>query len=356
MLLDMTVESKAILAWYDKNRRTLPWRAALGSVGDPYHVWLSEIMLQQTTVATVGAYFTRFIQTWPTVQDLAAAALDDVLSAWAGLGYYARARNLHACAKEVTARFGGQFPASEAHLLSLPGIGPYTAAAIAAIAFNIKASPVDGNIERVTARRFAITTPLPAAKIEIKARAAEMTPDQRPGDFAQALMDLGAMICTPKRPNCAACPLHSTCLGYAQGLAEMLPVKPDKTARPTRYGTAFVAIRSDGAVLLRRRPEKGLLGGMMELPSSDWVPSHQPSQDQAAPLRANWRRAGPQVEHVFTHFRLILDVMRADDLPIETALPAPSDQWVGADALATSALPTVMRKVLGAAGISVSRP
>jgi A/G-specific adenine glycosylase len=356
MLPGMTVESKAILAWYDQHRRTLPWRAAPGLIGDPYHVWLSEIMLQQTTVATVGTYFQRFVQTWPRLQDLAAAPLDDVLSAWAGLGYYARARNLHACAKEVVARFGGQFPADEALLLSLPGIGPYTAAAIAAIAFDIKASPVDGNIERVTARRFAITTPLPAAKIEIKARAAEMTPAKRPGDFAQALMDLGAMICTPKRPNCVACPLVPNCLGYKQGIADMLPVKPDKTARPTRYGTAFVAIRSDGAVLLRRRPEKGLLGGMMEVPSSDWLPDAIPTTDQAAPLRGNWRPVGPQVEHVFTHFRLILDVMRADDLPIVTPVPGPNDQWVGADALGTSALPTVMRKVLGAAGIKSSRP
>jgi A/G-specific adenine glycosylase len=356
MLAFMEFESTAILDWYDKSRRTLPWRAAPGAIGDPYHVWLSEIMLQQTTVATVGAYFKRFVQAWPKVQDLAAAPLDDVLSAWAGLGYYARARNLHACAKEIVARFDGRFPADESLLLTLPGIGPYTAAAITAIAFNIKASPVDGNIERVTARRFAIITPLPAAKVEIKARAAEMTPNDRPGDFAQALMDLGAIICTPKRPNCRACPLIPTCLGQKQGIAEMLPVKPDKTARPTRYSIAFVAIRSDGAVLLRRRPEKGLLGGMMEIPSTEWTPDPKSKTDQTAPLRADWRPAGPQVEHVFTHFRLILDVMRVDDLAIDTPLPGPADQWVGAEALGTSALPTVMRKILGAVGIKSVRP
>ena len=229
-----------MLAWYDRHRRTLPWRAPAGERTDPYRVWLSEIMLQQTTVATVGDYFRRFVERWPTVEALAAAPLDDVLSAWAGLGYYARARNLHACAQAVAERHGGRFPEDEAGLLALPGIGPYTAAAIRAIAFDQPASAVDGNVERVIARLFAIETPLPDAKPEIHARAAELVPQQRAGDYAQAMMDLGATVCTPRNPRCVICPLMDGCRARQLGIAEELPRRAPKADKPTRRGLAFV--------------------------------------------------------------------------------------------------------------------
>src|SRR5437764_4173802 len=259
-----------LLEWYDRHRRTLPWRAPAGLTSVPYVVWLSEIMLQQTTVATVGDYFHRFVKRWPSVEALAAAPLDDVLSAWAGLGYYARARNLHACAGTVVAEHAGQFPRDEAALLALPGIGRYTAAAIRAIAFDQPASAVDGNVERVIARLFALTTPLPDAKIEIAARAADLVPRERAGDYAQAMMDLGATVCTPRRPRCVICPLMEGCRARALGLAEELPRRAPRADKPTRRGVAFVLMRRDGAVLLRKRPTKGLLGGMDEVASSAW--------------------------------------------------------------------------------------
>ncbi|HET7852022.1 MAG TPA: A/G-specific adenine glycosylase, partial [Methyloceanibacter sp.] len=263
--------ANALLAWYGRNRRILPWRAAPGEAQDPYLVWLSEIMLQQTTVKAVLPRYAQFLHRWPDVQALAAAELGEVLAAWAGLGYYARARNLHACAREVVTRFGGSFPATEKDLRTLPGIGDYTAAAIASIALGACATPIDGNIERVVARVFAVTTPLPAAKAEIKELAENLIPEERAGDFAQAMMDLGATLCSPKRPACSLCPLVSGCAGHAQGLAEVLPCREEKAERPTRRGHVFVALRADGAVLLRERPLKGLLGGMLETPSSPWT-------------------------------------------------------------------------------------
>ena len=249
----------ALLDWYDRERRQLPWRFALAERADAYQVWLSEVMLQQTTVKAVIPYYQKFLELWPDVQALANAELDDVLSAWAGLGYYSRARNLHRCAKVVVENYQGQFPDSEDELRKLPGVGPYTAAAIAAIAFDHAATPVDGNVERVVARLFAIKLPLPQSKPDLKRLAATLTPDKRPGDFAQALMDLGATICTPKRPSCLMCPLQSDCHAYAKGIAGDLPRKTAKAKRPTRRGIAFLALSEDGCVLLRRRPEAGCL-------------------------------------------------------------------------------------------------
>jgi A/G-specific adenine glycosylase len=257
-----------LLAWYDLHHRKLPWRAPPGQRADPYRVWLSEIMLQQTTVKMVAPYYARFLARWPDLAALAAAPLDDILKNWAGLGYYARARNLHACARVVAERHGGEFPASEAELRALPGIGAYTAAAIAAIAFEAFATPVDGNIERVIARLYAVETPLPAAKPEISRLARALTPPRRAGDFAQAMMDLGATICTPKNPTCALCPWNQCCVAQAQGEAETYPRRVPKREGDLRRGAAFVARRADGFILMRTRPEKGLLGGMTEVPTT----------------------------------------------------------------------------------------
>ena len=335
----------AILAWYDKAARDLPWRARPGARADAYHVWLSEIMLQQTTVKAVIPYYGRFLARWPDVAALAAAELDDVLAAWAGLGYYSRARNLHACAKAVVAGHGGRFPASEEALHALPGIGPYTAAAIAAIAFGRAATVVDGNVERVVARLFAVETPLPGAKAEIGALAARLTPHERPGDYAQGMMDLGATICTPRSPSCGACPVARHCEARASGLAALLPARSPKAERPQRHGAAFVAVRVDGAVLLRRRPPKGLLGGMLEAPSTEWG-AVMPDAGAAlplAPMPGKWRRLGGSVSHTFTHFHLRLEVYRAGGM--RGAAPE-GCRWYPRAALAGEALPSVMRKVL----------
>ncbi|MEP9349496.1 A/G-specific adenine glycosylase [Xanthobacter sp. KR7-225] len=335
----------ALLAWYDVHRRLLPWRAGPGERADPYHVFLSEIMLQQTTVKAVIPYFGAFLARWPTVNHLAAAPLEEVLSKWAGLGYYARARNLHACAKAVSARHGGTFPDHEEALLELPGIGPYTAAAIAAIAFDRAASPVDGNIERVVARLFAVAEPLPGAKPRIKALAAALVPARRPGDFAQAMMDLGATICTPRAPACGICPLMAPCAARALGDPARLPVKAAKAEKPARAGVAFLAVRADGAVLLRSRPEKGLLGGMTEVPSTPWGPGGAgEAAARHAPLAAPWRPLPGAVRHVFTHFALELRVWRAD-LPPGAAAPA-GTRFVLPRDFDREALPSVMRKVL----------
>lgn len=337
--------SGALLAWYDAHARALPWRIGpadrrAGMRPDPYRVWLSEIMLQQTTVATVAAYFERFTARWPTVEALAAAPRDDILSAWAGLGYYARARNLHACAQGVAEAHGGAFPASEAGLRALPGVGLYTAAAIAAIAFDEAATVVDGNVERVVARLHAVREPLPGAKKRLYALAAALTPEKRPGDYAQAMMDLGATVCTPRRPACDACPLAGPCEARALGIAASLPAKTPKKPRPTRHGTCYLARRADGAVLLGRRPDAGLLGGMAELPGTGWTEGEAPPP--APPLDAAWRAMGT-VRHTFTHFHLVLTVMRAD-LPPEAA--PDRGVWTPAAALDDAALPTVMRKAL----------
>ena len=335
-----------LLAWYDRHCRALPWRAPRGERQDPYRVWLSEIMLQQTTVKAVGPYYARFLTRWPTVAALAAAPRDEVLKAWAGLGYYARARNLHACAKAVVAQHGGRFPQSEAELRALPGIGDYTAAAIAAIAFDVPAMPVDGNIERVVARLFAVEQELPAAKPVIRRLAATLTPPARTGDFAQALMDLGATVCTPKKPHCAVCPWCADCAAHARGDAESFPRKSPKTPGLLRRGAAFVVVRADGAVLARRRPEKGLLGGMTEVPTTDWTPDFdQAAATTLAPLaRAAWRRVPGVVTHVFTHFPLELVIYRAS---VAARARAPTGmRWVAASDIAGEAFPNVMRKVL----------
>jgi A/G-specific adenine glycosylase len=341
----------ALLAWYDAERRDLPWRAKGRRKQDPYRVWLSEIMLQQTTVKAVIPYYEKFVARWPTIGDLAAAQLDDVLAMWAGLGYYSRARNLHACAVAVAARPDGQFPRTEAELLELPGIGPYTAAAIAAIAFGHPATPVDGNIERVVSRLFSVTHPLPGAKREIKRLAATLTPAKRAGDHAQAMMDLGATVCTPKRPSCLMCPLQQDCHAHARGIAETLPRKGAKAERPVRYGTAFLVLREDGAVLLRKRPAAGLLGGMLEVPSTDWADIMMPA-DMAmagAPVRTDWWTVPGGVVHIFTHFRLELQVVRAI-VPVETVLTFWAEPercvWVPRRELHSAALPSVMRKII----------
>lgn len=333
-----------LLAWYDVYARVLPWRARKGERADPYAVWLSEIMLQQTTVATVGPYFTRFLARWPDVEALAAAPVEEVMKEWAGLGYYSRARNLHACAKAVSSAHGGKFPDDVEGLSKLPGIGPYTAAAIAAIAFGKPATVVDGNVERVVARLFALRTPLPQVKPEIRARAATLTPLNRAGDFAQAMMDLGATICTPKSPACNRCPIESLCDAKAEGIAALLPARAPKKERPVRHGACFWLMKGDH-VWLRRRPEKGLLGGMMEVPGSPWdsraAEGAKPGLDHA-PLDADWRRVPGSVEHTFTHFHLVLDVYTATTR--KKAVPG-GGEWVPLDSLAGEALPTVMRKV-----------
>jgi A/G-specific adenine glycosylase len=337
----------ALLAWYDRHARKLPWRVspqdrARGIVPDPYRVWLSEVMLQQTGVTTVKPYFEDFLARWPTVQALADAPREEVLKAWAGLGYYARARNLKACTEVVAREYRGVFPNTVEGLRALPGIGDYTAAAIAAIAFDVPAAVVDANIERVIARLFAIETPLPAAKKAIRERQAALTPAKRAGDYAQAMMDLGAAICTPKKPACVLCPIADGCTARADGRQEAYPVRSEKAERPTRYGHAYVAVRSDGAVLLRARPDTGLLGGMSEPPGSDWTPTLPAS---APPFSAAWREAGAVV-HVFTHFRLELMVWRAD---VAGGEPPRGAWWSPRVALPGEALPSVMKKAIEAA-------
>jgi A/G-specific adenine glycosylase len=300
--------SYALLRWYVVDKRRLPWRALEGERPDPYRVWLSEVMLQQTTVAAVKPYFEKFTRRWPDVEALAAAGEDELMAAWAGLGYYARARNLHACAKQVTALPGAAFPDSEAELRRLPGIGRYTAAAIAAIAFGKRAVAVDANVERVVARLFAVKAELPRARDEIYALADGITPDERAGDFAQAMMDLGSAICTPRAPDCGRCPLAQICAARREGDPESYPRKAAKAARPRRSGIAYW-LEHDGHVLLVRRPGKGLLGGMLGLPTGPWNDS--PGAGDGAPAAARWQEAGA-IDHVFTHFALNLRLVCAE--------------------------------------------
>ena len=333
----------ALLAWYDRHARRLPWRAARGEISDPYRVWLSEIMLQQTTVKAVAPYYERFLARWPTARHLAAARLDDVLKLWAGLGYYARARNLYACARVVAEQHDGKFPADEKGLLALPGIGAYTAAAIAAIAFGKKATPIDGNIERVIARLFAVEDALPGAKPQIRAHAQSLTPDDRAGDFAQAVMDLGATLCTPKRPACPLCPWNASCAARQRGDQETFPRKAPKIEGKLRRGAAFVALRADGAILVRTRPEKGLLGGMTEVPTTEWRNDFVArGATSNAPFAAQWTKLPGVVTHTFTHFPLELAVYRAT-LPKCTRAPQGA-RWVRD--IHGEALPNVMRKVI----------
>lgn len=336
-----------LLAWYDRHRRQLPWRALPGQTSDPYRVWLSEIMLQQTTVKAVGPYFEKFTARWPTVAALGAASLDDVLRMWAGLGYYSRARNLRACAATVLREHGGVFPDTEEGLRALPGIGPYTAAAIAAIAFSRQTMPVDGNIERVVSRLFAVEDTLPKAKPLIQSLASTLLGLTRAGDSAQALMDLGSMICTPKKPACALCPLNDNCTARERGDQETFPRKAAKKTGALRRGAAFVVTRG-GELLVRTRAEKGLLGGMTEVPNSEWLAGHddKAARGQAPDLKAvsRWHRKAGVVTHVFTHFPLELVVYTAS---VAARTRAPDGmRWVPVATLKDEALPNVMRKVI----------
>ena len=334
-MLDVLFLRAALLDWYDAHARSLPWRAPPGAKTrtDPYRVWLSEVMLQQTTVPHAAPYFERFTARWPTVNDLAAVEDSELMAAWAGLGYYARARNLLACARAVAKDHDGVFPDSEAALLALPGVGAYTAAAVAAIAFDRPANVVDGNVERVMSRLFAFETPLPAARPELKRLAALFVSDDRPGDWPQALMDLGSGICRPKSPSCEACPLAFGCEGLKTGEPARYPLKVKKAERQHRLGHAFVLRDGDGRIGLVQRPDKGLLGGMLGLPTSDW--SAAPAFDP--PVADDWREAGA-VEHVFTHFSLTLTVHVGE-------AGAGDFLWTQADE-ALAALPTVFRKAL----------
>ena len=347
--VDRTELAERLLAWYDAHARVLPWRAPPGALADPYHVWLSEIMLQQTTVAAVKSYFETFIRTWPTVADLAAAELDDVLKAWAGLGYYARARNLHKCARVVAHDHDGEFPTGRDELARLPGIGPYTSAAIAAIAFDRPVAAVDGNVERVITRAFAIETPLPDAKPEIAETAGALVPDKRPGDFAQAMMDLGATVCAPRKANCLICPWIDACRGRVEGLQDVLPYKRAKAPKPTRYGIAFWAETDDGAVLVRRRLERGLLGGMSEIPSTEWTEQGLPADPSTqAPVRAEWTRLPGIVRHTFTHFHLELEVW-ACAMGADPGNAPERSRWVDRRSLGDEAFPSVMKKIVSLA-------
>ena len=342
--------AELILAWYDRHHRELPWRVSpsagkAGKTADPYHIWLSEVMLQQTTVQAVKPYFNKFLSLWPSVNDLAAAPVEDVMAAWAGLGYYARARNLKKCAEAVAAEHGGRFPDTEAGLRALPGIGDYTAAAVAAIAFNRQAAVMDGNIERVVSRLYAIDAPLPGSKPVMKAKVVELTPPDRPGDFAQAMMDLGATICTPKRPTCALCPFRDVCLAFAEHDPERFPVKAAKKEKPVRQGAAFVAVTSDGEILLRRRVDSGLLGGMTEVPTTAWTSRLDGgTTTEHAPFAAAWEPCGTVV-HVFTHFELRLSVFRARTSRVEST----DGWWEPVTNLDAQALPTVMKKAISQA-------
>jgi A/G-specific adenine glycosylase len=330
--------------WYDSNRRELPWRSPPGVATDPYRVWISEVMLQQTTAAAAAPYFAAFLERWPRLADLAAADIEDVLHVWQGLGYYARARNLHTCARIVAARHGGRLPEHEAELRLLPGIGAYTAAAIAAIAFDRHATPIDGNVLRVVARLHAVGDPLAAARAKITVLARELTPEQRTGDFAQAMMDLGATVCTPRRPLCRQCPWQSCCAASVGASPEDYPVRAQRREKPVRHGVVFWAERADGSVLVRRRPSEGLLGGMAEFPSTPWR-AEAWSLEQAsrlAPLLACWKALPGCVRHSFTHFHLELSVLAGR--AVDGAALA-EGTWYAPDAFALLALPTLMKKV-----------
>lgn len=335
--------ARSLLAWYDQHGRDLPWRirgrirGRMKGRANPYHVWLSEIMLQQTTVVAVTPYYREFLSRWPTIAALAAAPLNDVLQAWAGLGYYARARNLHKCARQVEADFGGKFPEDTPTLKTLPGIGEYTAAAISAIAFALPANVVDGNVERVVARLRAVAAPLPGARRELRKLAGEIAPDQRPGDYAQALMDLGATVCTPRNPACGVCPWASSCQARNNGRAAEYPRRVAKKPKPVRRGVAYW-IEQDSKILLERRPARGLLGGMLCFPGSEWVEA----TDEIAGDKGDSLLPG-EVRHTFTHFHLILRVsVRGVDNP---EADRPEGKWVPISELDKAGLPSVMQKV-----------
>ena len=323
-----------MLAWFAQNKRNLLWRENR----TPYRVWLAEVMLQQTTVATAAPYFENFLRHFPTTTDLANAPLDDVLNLWQGLGYYSRARNLHKCAKEVVGTYGGQFPETAEELEKLPGIGPYTGAAIACIAFDTPTPVVDGNIERVISRLFAIATPLPKSKKQIFVYAENLTPKKQSGDYAEAMMDLGATICTPKSPKCDICPLYDLCKARHLGKQDVLPKKEKKKPRAEKTGTAYALIAPDGTLLMQKRPENGLLGGLWELPHSGW----EEENALPMPLPEDGRHLG-QVRHIFTHFGLVLDVRC---IHLTTKTPLTKGAWVPPEHLENYAFSTLMRKVL----------
>jgi A/G-specific adenine glycosylase len=342
------IDAPAVLAWYDRHARDLPWRVspadrARGIRPDPYRIWLSEVMLQQTTVAAVKSYFLRFTSLWPTVHELAAAPLDSVLKEWAGLGYYARARNLHACAQAVVQHHGGQFPQTSQALQTLPGIGAYTSAAIAAICFDEPVAVLDGNLDRVLARYYALGVPVRDAKDELRAALQSSVPE-RAGDFAQAMMDLGATICAPRTAVCMLCPIQPGCIATKTGNPTIYPIKPTKADRPVRKGHAFVMQDQDGDVYLQSRPTKGLLGGMTEVPGSPWLDELPPPN---FPVDADWRHRGEMV-HIFTHFRLELEVWSATVSPDNNL---DGGWWAPPAALKGEALPTLFRKVLATAGL-----
>jgi A/G-specific adenine glycosylase len=330
------------LEWWDRNRRTLPWRAEPGETPEPYRVWLSEVLLQQTTARAAAPYYQAFIAKWPRVEDLAVAPVEAVMSAFAGLGYYSRARNLHACAKEV-ARRGGAFPSEEAELRALPGVGAYTAAAVAAIAFGRQSAPVDGNIARILARLLALEKPIASARGELAAAARRLAPSRRAGDFAQALMDIGATLCRPRNPDCSSCPLAEDCAAFRAGAPEAYPRRVELKARPRRQGAVFFARRSDGAFLARRRPRNGLLASTMELPGTPWT-SNGPDDCFAgsAPVIAPWRRLPGEVEQVFTHFALRLTVYAAE---FDGGAPA-GCFWVAPDTIVGAGFSSMMRKAV----------
>lgn len=344
-----TPEARELLAWYDRHARSLPWRVGpaerrAGIVPDPYRVWLAEIMLQQTRVAAVEGYYRRFVARWPDVAALAAAPVEDILAQWAGLGYYSRARNLARCANEIVTQFGGEFPRAEAALRGLPGIGEYTAAAISAIAFGQPAIVVDGNVKRVVARLMAIDAAPRQLHGEARAAVGAMVPPERPGDFAQAMMDVGATVCTPANPDCTNCPLQVHCAAFRAGTAALYPRRREKARRRKRRGAAFAAVRDGRQILLRRRAAKGLLGGMNGLPSTDWSASRDGATGiSAAPFAGNWRNIGV-VRHVFTHFELELEVWRADFPASFASTSGAGDRWTNIGEIATAGLPTLMAK------------
>ena len=337
-----------LLHWYDTHQRVLPWRSVPGHAPNPYQIWLSEIMLQQTTVATVKDYFARFVQRWPTIECLAQATLDDIFHVWQGLGYYSRARHLHTCAQILARDYKGFIPSDEETLLTLPGIGPYTAAAIAAIAYNQPTIPVDGNIVRVFSRLLCLTTPLPSLKKEIYCLVRKMIPPRRSGDFAQALMDLGATICRPRNPRCEICPLQTICKGYNQGMAQNLPIPAPKENKPRRYGIAFWVENNNQEILLEKRPTKGLLAGLIGLPTTQWRDKPWDLNGEEvfpyAPKGVEtWEPLSKRVSHTFTHFNLELKILKG-----RCARPI-SGIWSSLENLESHALPTVMKKVIQAA-------